>query len=406
METGKEMEIQTQAQTQQAICSLSRFRACFATSSFASSKSSGLARVWGSGSGGGGGSHETRTTPATWEKREKQKQTPLPRISPERLQQAAQPSQPLQPSDTDDSPNTVLYLAYGSNLAASTFLDARGIRPLAAINVLVPQLELAFDLPGIPYREPAFANTRYRRPTATTTTGHHLSNGREKEGLKRRPQWTKGLVGVVYEVTPADYVHIIATEGGGSSYRDILIPCYALPAGTAVVPERPDTRAFMAHTLFAPRDGDGDGKGGDEGRLRREDPNYAQPSARYLGLLVTGSAEHELPRDYQQWLRSLHSYRITTRRQKIGAKIFLGIWTPIIAMLFLLSAQFGDSEDGKIPTWLAVLFRIVFSGVWASYDGVFKKMYGDGERTIGDDEEQWGGRLVLEEGEREVEAEK
>ncbi|KAI4240334.1 MAG: hypothetical protein LQ352_007654, partial [Teloschistes flavicans] len=35
---------------------------------------------------------------------------------------------------------TYLYLAYGSNLAASTFQGTRGIRPLAALNVVVPEL--------------------------------------------------------------------------------------------------------------------------------------------------------------------------------------------------------------------------------------------------------------------------
>ena len=62
----------------------------------------------------------------------------------------------------EKQPGTVLYLAYGSNLCAETFQGKRGIKPLAAVNVVVPSLQMTFDLPGIPYAEPCFANTRYR----------------------------------------------------------------------------------------------------------------------------------------------------------------------------------------------------------------------------------------------------
>ena len=59
-------------------------------------------------------------------------------------------------------PPTIFYLAYGSNLSAETFQGKRGIRPISQLNVLVPELALTFDIPGIPYLEPCFANTKYR----------------------------------------------------------------------------------------------------------------------------------------------------------------------------------------------------------------------------------------------------
>src|SRR2546423_15052437 len=37
------------------------------------------------------------------------------------------------------SKDTVLYLAYGSNLSAETFRGKRGIQPISQVNVLVPQ---------------------------------------------------------------------------------------------------------------------------------------------------------------------------------------------------------------------------------------------------------------------------
>jgi len=70
--------------------------------------------------------------------------------------------------------------------------------------VLAPSLKLTFDLPGISYLEPCFANTRYRKQSKTND--YH------------KDRWHKGLVGVVYEVIKVDYATIIATEGGSSGY--------------------------------------------------------------------------------------------------------------------------------------------------------------------------------------------
>ena len=166
---------------------------------------------------------------------------------------------PANPTNKD----TVLYLAYGSNLCAATFRGTRGIKPLSAANVLVPALELVFDLPGIPYTEPCFANTRF---TSSSDMPQELqSAAMEKTALlaqdkKNVPNtatalgWQKGLVGVVYEVTKEDFAHIIATEGGGSSYKDILVDCYYLPHDAKVVDPEPTGKPFKAHTLFAKAD--------------------------------------------------------------------------------------------------------------------------------------------------------
>lgn len=182
-------------------------------------------------------------------------------------------------------PPTVLYLAYGSNLCAQTFLGQRGIRPISQVNVSCPALDLTFDLPGIPYIEPCFANTAPRKapktppklppglpdPTKPPPNPPEVPNpgkpnlpppppikwdetSNERKKSREEPTWDKGLIGVVYEVTQSDYAHIVATEGGGLGYKDILVPCLPLPA-TVGVPERPPEIPipFLAHTLFAPQ---------------------------------------------------------------------------------------------------------------------------------------------------------
>lgn len=313
---------------------------------------------------------------------------------------------------------TVLYLAYGSNLASETFRGVRNIKPLSQIAVLVPELRLTFDLPGLPYEEPCFAGTRYRDPNAgeqdvvsadddSLMDGEYMS---EKEPLimetrevrsadLHRNRWHKPLVGVVYEVTLADYAIIIATEGGGSGYLDVVVDCHAFPDSykpTDPVPNHPDTPPFKAHTLLSPAADEALRKihASKTGHLPlthtlriaphlRPDWEYAQASARYLNLLITGAAEHDLPLSYQQYLAQIRPYRITTTRQKVGKGFFLVVWAPLILSLLALSKIFAG-PDGRSPPWLVTLGNVLLAAMWNSYDYVYKPVFGDGERTLED----------------------
>lgn len=266
--------------------------------------------------------------------------------------------------------DTVLYLGYGSNLCAETFQGKRAIKPLSQVNVVVPALSLTFDLPGLPYTEPCFANVRYR--DASSPEDEMAGGG----GSYHKDRWHKGLVGVVYEVTRADYINIIATEGGGAGYQDVLVDCYALN-GTLkeVVPWRPSGSYFKAHTLYDPK-----------GRSQRQH-SYAQPSPRYLKLITDGATEHDLPQEYQHFLHQIRSYHLTTTKQRLGQFLFLAIWSP-----FFLFALGGSKiflrPDGTYPKWMAKLIQMIFTSSWKSYDKFFKKTFGDGERTTGDDEDE------------------
>lgn len=327
---------------------------------------------------------------------------------------------------------SVLYLAYGSNLCAETFLGVRGIRPISQINVSAPTLDLVFDLPGVPYLEPCFANTALRKvpklPDPTNPpkvppinppwlTAAEGSDQHEENGVAVVPsqdaRWTKGLVGVVYEVTPEDYGTILATEGGGSSYADILIPCFALPPRISV-PEKPPIdlpKPFFAHTLFAPSiPEEGDGNEGDatagDGpkkpddprnkwywrfirRPHRDDPAYSQASARYLKLITDGAREHELPDDYQRYLSNLQAYTITTWKQSVGRLIMLFTMLPFFFIVIFGSRLLADKQ-GRVPLWLAGTMAVVQNMTWMFYDAVLKPIFGDGERT--QDKEGHGSR--------------
>jgi len=269
----------------------------------------------------------------------------------------------------DGEEETVLYLGYGSNLSAETFRGRRGIQPVSQVNVVVPTLSLTFDLPGIPYSEPCFGNVRLRDPNVEQEEIHDVI-GKDYH----KDHWPKGLVGVVYEVTRSDYVHIIATEGGGSGYQDVLVDCYALSGDPSQdVPFKPAGQPFKAHTLFAPS------------QITRPDHSYAQPSPRYLKLITDGATEHGLPLEYQAFLQQIRTFHLTTSKQQVGQFIFLSVWSPFFLFFIGGAAAIFLRPDGTYPKWFAEFLHAMFTACWASYDHFFKKTFGDGERTIGDE---------------------
>ncbi|GIJ84751.1 hypothetical protein Asppvi_003602 [Aspergillus pseudoviridinutans] len=294
---------------------------------------------------------------------------------------------------------TVLYLAYGSNLCAKTFLGQRGIKPLSQINVVVPSLQLTFDMPGIPYMEPCFAATRRRaHPSKEMQTGKvgdiecpADADTSEQSTLLSEDSTSMPLVGVVYEVTITDYAKIIATEGGGGGYKDIVVDCYPFPKSqgpTDPIPEHPETKSFKAHTLLSPNeDPDPCHLTAKDYQLpppyRRPKSCYAQPSARYLGLINTGASEHDLPLPYRKYLLQFRPYRITTVRQTFGKAIFVASWLPPLLVIISLSKLLAG-PDGRSPPWLVRASNILFSVMWSTYDYFFAPIFGDGERTIED----------------------
>ncbi|OTA69348.1 hypothetical protein K449DRAFT_314234, partial [Hypoxylon sp. EC38] len=331
-----------------------------------------------------------------------------PRTSPERLALASLDS------PDDASASTVLYLAYGSNLS-STVLKRRDVKPISQINVSAPGLDLVFDLPGLPYWEPCFSNVTLRKIPKPPIPGDPPKPPFDPPSAflptlpPGIPSWNKGLYGVVYELTRDDFRKIVQTEGGGTAYQDIVTPVLALPPPLNI-PEKPPIpelpKPFLAHTLYAPRlpslkqPGNGDNKedgNGDDSRdkkwwrklllpVRRPNPDYAQPSARYLNLIREGARQHYLPDDYQLYLARLQWYQITTWRQEIGRWLLLLLVLPFFSVMLALSFLLGDKE-GKVPRWLATASTVFVNLVWITYDKVFKPVFGDGERTIEEEDD-------------------
>ncbi|KAL4948290.1 hypothetical protein BDW69DRAFT_198995 [Aspergillus filifer] len=301
---------------------------------------------------------------------------------------------PLWRDAADDSSlpleTTVLYLAYGSNLASETFLGMRGIKPLSQLNVVVPELRLTFDLPGIPYIEPCFAGTHFR--IAPALKGDETPWASEKYTLLRgedhdQDRYSGPLIGVVYEVTLRDYATIIATEGGGRGYKDIVVTSYPFPKDYDPgdpIPKRPATQPVKAHTLLSPaaiKDLMHPYPFTASSSDSPSSPRYMQPSERYLNLIRTGAAEHNLPLVYREYLAQLQPYRITSLRQKVGMGLFLVMWGPFLLAMLVLQRVFAR-PDGRSPEWVGRFMDFVKVGMWSTYEHGFKRVFGDGEKTV------------------------
>lgn len=100
-------------------------------------------------------------------------------------------------------PRLVWYLAYGSNMSSAKFAGSRGIVPLETARVRLPEWVLTLEIPGLPYSEPSFSSIAPRACIEKDTT--------------------PCLVGVAYLITQDQYRLVVASEGGGTAYRDVSI---------------------------------------------------------------------------------------------------------------------------------------------------------------------------------------
>jgi gamma-glutamylcyclotransferase len=147
----------------------------------------------------------------------------------------------------------VWYFAYGSNMQSATLRGRRGIHFHRALPACARGWRLVLDKPGFIPKGNAVANII--------------------------PDAAAEVWGVLYEIDEADLGHLDLTEGVLiGNYARIEIPVL-LPTADA---------PLSAFTLVSDR--------------RAPD---AQPSTRYMGLLIAGAEEHGLPATYVGFLRQI-----------------------------------------------------------------------------------------------------
>ncbi|KAJ4471605.1 hypothetical protein J3R30DRAFT_3450208 [Lentinula aciculospora] len=240
------------------------------------------------------------------------------------------------------------YLAYGSNLSATGFVVKRNITPLDTKVVIVDGLTLTFDNPGVPYIEPRFANCRLVEPAAEQWSPENPWMGDRGS-----------LMGVAYLLSPADFLTILRSEGGGTSYQPLIAPAAPLAADGARTQQ-----VINAYTLLTP--------------TTRRGTGYA--SLRYMNLLRNGAREQHMPEPYIAYLDSIPSYRITSFRQKIGRLVHIVVWMPGLLVFFRIVARLS-SKTGRAPKPILWTRRALFGTMWGLYDLLGKWVFGDGEAS-------------------------
>lgn len=159
-----------------------------------------------------------------------------------------------------DERGAVLYFAYGSNMNVKTFQGMRAMKPTRSIAVVLRGYELAFNVPGVPYVEPAFASVREARADATA-------------------RFERECHGVAHKITSDEWEYLVRTEG---SYDVIDVECETYEG------ERLKCRTLSHRTL----------------------PNFGEQlaSVRYMTLLREGARYHGIDADYCEYLDALEAY--------------------------------------------------------------------------------------------------
>jgi hypothetical protein len=141
-------------------------------------------------------------------------------------------------------------------MAEDLFIGRRGMNPDAREAGRLSGFRLAFDLPGIPLLEPAFANIH--------------------------PEPTGHVQGVLWRLSAAELDRLDLQEGGGEVYERLPVSVEGRESGSV--------EAIVYRS--------------------RRTPTQKRPSRRYLRLLLTGAAENQLDGDYIQWLRTVPTYHV------------------------------------------------------------------------------------------------
>jgi len=221
-------------------------------------------------------------------------------------------------------------------------LGRRKQQPLKTIQAVAPGYVLRFDLPGLPYQEPAFSSIR----------------GRFSE------EEDPDVIGIAYLLTGEEYERLWQSEGGrDGGYIEIDLDVKQLADLTNNNAETIKCKSLSTKTP-------------------RENP-HPLPSARYMSLIRGGAAEHKFPTKYQEYLATLPIYTISSWKTETGRVLFLLIWLPIVVFIFALQAAFG--KGGKVPGWMSRLQTRVFGAMWSTHDKVFSPVFGPGDITLGNE---------------------
>ena len=149
----------------------------------------------------------------------------------------------------------VNYFAYGSNVGSKTFSTRRNIQPKRVQNGKILDYQLSFNVPGVPFLEPAFASVTSQKGEVTH--------------------------GVCYTITKDEFQYLLQTEG---SYDVVDVD-------VVVYGDKDIEGVLMKAKTLTHRDV----------AARRD----LQPSKRYRDLIVEGAKERGLEKSWIEFLEKM-----------------------------------------------------------------------------------------------------
>lgn len=230
----------------------------------------------------------------------------------------------------------IWYCAYGSNMLSSVLCDRRKVSTKRVAPVKIHDYVLTFSLLGVPYNEPAMANI---------------------EPSSRASEKSKPTIahGVAFLISPVDFARIIASEGGGITYRPVKLKVTALDQSN---------ENFHVHTLLA----------------KSPAPVPRLPSKRYMSLLIEGAKSHNLPLEYQQMLASQKTFNNGhSRRYSLGKWLFDAFWMKIAQRQIQRGVMKLRNSDGTVPRWFMLVFDLAYNAMWAYHDYFHSHIWGRGD---------------------------
>ncbi|KAF9178806.1 hypothetical protein BGZ51_005242 [Haplosporangium sp. Z 767] len=272
----------------------------------------------------------------------------------------------------DSTPETIWYLAYGSNMDPKVFSGRRKIKPLESRVVIVPDYWLSFDINGFPYVEPCFASilkmdkSRLNDIKYAQEVHARTKYGQDFVWDEKHPQhplrsYPPVLQGVVHKITLRDWQLVIQSEGGWghdvpTGYSQIQVDCKV----------RDTDEHISAHVL--------------ESRPVSI-KSHCQPSARYKNLLTAGAAHHNLDPAYQSYLARIVPYECVGIRSRMARMIFMVVNMPTIAAFaILLWRNKGKTSEQltRPPYWIASMFDKASRFSAVVHDYIVAPIFGSG----------------------------
>ncbi|GAA5884774.1 hypothetical protein JCM6882_005388 [Rhodosporidiobolus microsporus] len=247
-----------------------------------------------------------------------------------------------------DAPTTRSLVLYGPHLFPPRLRSILGAAtPVSSSAVYIPNAWLTFDVPGVPFLEPVYANALVR---GVNDQDAFAGEEKEKDGGSREERYSRwvwgracpgmqfegelppSLEGIVYELTDEDYQAVVSSAAAAfpsSSASLVLVHCTKFANGDPAAP----TGEVIAELLVAKPPPSSDA---------------LQPSQNQLRLVIAGALLSALSRPYIAYLSLLRPFIQTSSPSKaLAVKLFRLLLLPSFILFHLPSKLLG------LPAWAA-----------------------------------------------------